>query len=292
MEEIFDNLLTKIFFSIMFIGILYLYRYAHLILYPQAKKQVLNLFNPFENISDSIHYFSRIVGISIVFSSINIQVSENLTLSIVNFAFWTIVNIIFYLLSLYILELIVLHAFQYQQEILKRKNISYAIVSAVIAICLSFLIKNTTQIADNSIPFMIIVTLYTIVIFGLFLKQYHLVSRFSFSKSIIGQDLGVVISHAGFCIAATIIVHYCFKFSSDNLENFITTSLTYFLLCGILLPFFYYFLQRVFLSKLHMAISIFDEKLGIQHNLGITECMLYLSSTLLTIIIVFNINFY
>lgn len=292
MEEIFDNLLTKIIFSITFIGVLILYRYAHLFLYPQAKKQVKNLFNPFENTADSIHYFSRIVGICIVFSSITIHLSENLTLAIINFIFWSIVNITFYLLSLYVLELIVLHAFQYQQEIMKRKNLCYATVSAVMSICLSFLVRNAAQIADNSIPFMIIIALYTLVIFGLFLKQYHLVSRFSFSKSIIGQDIGAVISHTGFTISTTLIIHYCFLYASDNIENFINISLTYFLLCGILLPLFYYGIQKVFLSKYHMALTVFEEGQGVQHNLGITECMLFLSSTLLTIIIIFNTNFY
>lgn len=292
MEEIFDQLLTKIMFSILLLVMLVAYRFLHLLLYPHAKKQVLSLYNPFDNLPDTIHYFARIVGICIVFTSFEIHLFENLMMGVFHFVFWVLVDIIFYLLALYILELVILHAFQYQQEILKRKNLCYAIINATISICLAVLMRNIVKIADYSIPFMIILWLFMVVVFGLLIKQYHLVSRFSFSKSVFSQDHGVTISYVGFLVATSVIVYYSFSQTQKSVGNFITSTLTHLLLCGILLPLFFYGVQKVFLATQKMIIPIYNQDRNNQYNLGLTEAMLFLTSALLTIIVVFGANIY
>ena len=292
MEEIFDQLLTKIMFSFLLLIMLIGYRFLHLLLYPHAKKQVLSLYNPFENLSDSIHYFARIVGISIVFTSFEVHLFDNLLMGVFHFVFWVLVDIVFYLLALYILELVVLHAFQYQQEILKRKNLCYAIINASISICLALLVRNIVKIADYSIPFMIILWLFVVVVFGLLVKQYHLISRFSFSKSVFAQDYGVAISYVGFLTANTIIIYYSFSQTQKSVGNFITSTLTHLLLCGILLPIFFYGVQKIFLATQKMTLPLYIQDKELQYNLGLTEAMLFLSSALLTIIVVFGANLY
>lgn len=292
MEEIFDQLLTKIMFSTLLLIMLIAYRFLHLLLYPHAKKQVMSLYNPFENLSDSIHYFARIIGICIVFTSFEVHLFENIIMGIFHFIFWVLVDIIFYLLALYILELIILHAFQYQQEILKRKNLSFSIVNAAIALCLAVLFRNIVSIADYSIPFMIILWLFLMVVFGLLAKQYHLVSRFSFSKSILSQDYGVVISYVGFLFSTTLIIYYSFSQNQKSVGNFIISTLTHLLLCGILLPIFFYGVQKVFLSTQKMVIPIFDKDKNSQLSLGLTEAMLFIAAALLTVVVVFGANLY
>jgi hypothetical protein len=292
MEEIFDQLLTKIMFSVLLIIMLIAYRFLHLLLYPHAKKQVMNLYSPFENLPDTIHYYARIIGICIVFTSFEVHLFDNLYMGVFHLVFWILVDIVFYLLALYILELVILHAFQYQQEILKRRNLCYAIINATIALCLAVLIRNIVTIADYSIPFMIILWLFMVVVFGLLAKQYHLVSRFSFSKSVFSQDVGVVFSYVGFLISTTLIVYYSFSQTQKSVGNFIISTLTHLLLCGILLPLFFYGIQKVFLMTQKMTIPIYQQEKNLQYGVGLTEAMLYLSAALLTVIVVFGANLY
>ena len=86
---------------------IYLYRYAHVIFYPTLKRQVLKKINPAENPADTLHLFSRLVGISIIFSSITFNESSGIFLSLFHFGVWGTIAIILYLLSLYIIESIV-----------------------------------------------------------------------------------------------------------------------------------------------------------------------------------------
>ncbi len=292
MEEIFDQLLTKIMFSILLIVMLVAYRFLHLLLYPHAKKQVMTLYSPFENIADTIHYYARIIGICIVFTSFEVHLFDNILTGVFHFIFWVLVDIIFYLLALYILELVILHAFQYQQEILKRRNLCYAIINATIAICLAVLIRNIVTIADYSIPFMIILWLFMVVVFGLLAKQYHLVSRFSFSKSIFSQDMGVVFSYVAFLVSVTLIVYYSFSQTEKSVGNYIISTLTHLMLCGILLPLFFYGVQKVFLVTQKMIIPIYQQDKNLQFGVGLTEAMLFLTAALLTVIVVFGANLY
>ena len=292
MEEIFDHLLIRILFTALLIGILYGYRYAHLFLYPQGKKQVIALFNPLENTADTIHYMARIIGICIVFTSFEVHLFENILMSVLHFLFWTTVDIIFYLLSLYLMELIVLHSFQYQQEILKRKNITFAIINAALAICLAILIQNIIEIADYSIPMVIILWLFMIVVFGLLVKQFHLISHYHFSKAVFSKDPGVAISYVGYLLATTMIVYSAFNQEQKNITNFIATAFTNLLLCGILLPLFYYGIRNVFLSTRKMTMMIYDEELEIKYDLGIAEAMLFLAAAFLTSIVVFGSHLY
>lgn len=292
MEEIFDQLLTKIMFSALLLIMLVAYRFLHLLLYPHAKKQVMSLYSPFENMPDTIHYYARIIGICIVFTSFEVHLFNNIFMGIFHFIFWILVDIVFYLLALYILELVILHAFQYQQEVLKRKNLCYAIITATIAISLAILIRNIVVIADYSIPFMIILWLFMVVVFGLLAKQYHLVSRFSFSKSVFSQDLGVVFSYVGFLVSITLLVYFSFSQTQKSVGNFIISTLTHLLLCGILLPIFFYGIQRVFLMTQKMTIPIYHQDHNQQFGVGLTEAMLFLTAALLTIVVVFGANLY
>lgn len=294
MEEIFDHLLIRIVFSLLLLGILYGYRYAHLILYPQGKKQTIKLYNPFENAADTIHYFARIVSIAIVFTSFEVHLFDRFAIGIFHFLFWTSIDIIVFLLSLYLMELIILHAFQYQQEILKKKNYVYACINAAIALCLAFLIQHVIVTGDYSLTRIIILWLFGLVVFGLLAKQYHFISYYHFSKAIFSKDPGVCLSFIAYLVSITFIIFKTFNQEQVSVDKFITSAITDLLLCGIIMPIFYYGLRYIFLARRKMTIALYSENQtsNLTLALGVCEAMLFLSSAMLTSIIVFGANLY
>lgn len=62
MAEIFDRLVIRILLAAFVCVMIYVYRYAHVLFYPSVKRQVLKRINPGENPADSIHLFSRLIG--------------------------------------------------------------------------------------------------------------------------------------------------------------------------------------------------------------------------------------
>ncbi|MDH5414009.1 MAG: hypothetical protein OEW87_07720, partial [Flavobacteriaceae bacterium] len=70
MNEIFDKLVIRVLFTLFIIIALFLYKYAHIIFYPSNKKQILKKFYPSENYVDTLHIFSRLIGVALIFSTL------------------------------------------------------------------------------------------------------------------------------------------------------------------------------------------------------------------------------
>ena len=68
MNEVFDKLLIRFLFTLFICISLFIYKYAHVIFYPSNKKQILKKIYPSENYVDTLHIFSRLIGISMIFS--------------------------------------------------------------------------------------------------------------------------------------------------------------------------------------------------------------------------------
>ena len=170
MAEIFGRLVIRLLLASFVCLMIYLYRYAHVIFYPTVKRQVLKKIHPAENPADTLHLFSRVVGISIIFSSISFNETTGFFLSLFHFAVWGTIAIVLYLLSLYIIESIVFYNFDYTDEILKRKNMSYAIISFCHAIVIAFLSRTVMIEAENSIVILLVLWLYMLVIVGFSIK--------------------------------------------------------------------------------------------------------------------------
>ena len=94
MAEIFDRLVIRLLLALFVCLMIYVYRYAHVIFYPSVKRQVLKKINPAENPADSLHLFSRLVGIALIFSSISFNEASGFFLSIFHFAVWGTIAIV------------------------------------------------------------------------------------------------------------------------------------------------------------------------------------------------------
>ena len=85
MNEIFDKLIIRILIAFTLCLIIFIYKYAHVFFYPIAKKQLFKKFYPTRNIADTLHFFSRIIGIGILLSHINLNTEEGILFAFFSF---------------------------------------------------------------------------------------------------------------------------------------------------------------------------------------------------------------
>ena len=293
MAEIFDRLIIRVLLAGFVCVMIYLYRYAHVIFYPTVKRQVLKRIHPAENPADSLHLFSRVIGISVIFSSITFNETSGFFLSIFHFSVWGTIAIILYLLSLYIIESVVFYNFDYTDEILKRKNMSYAFISFCHAIVIAFLTRTVMIEAENSLVILLVLWLYMLVIVGFSIKYYSFISKLSFNRLLIQKNLSLCFSYGGFTLGAGLIIASCFDQEHYDITVYLIQVLLKTILSLIIFPFFKKGLVRIFPIKL-------GEERGLEGHIdtdmqslgyGFFEGCVYISGAFLTTMIVNRIQF-
>jgi uncharacterized membrane protein YjfL (UPF0719 family) len=310
MNELIDKLLIKIGLSLFICATIILYKYAHLLLYPATKEQVLKRFYPSRNGADTIHFFSRIIGIGIIFSGLNIELDDNIWPSLLAFLIKSVWIFIIYLVSIFLMESISLFNFEYYDEIMKRKNLSYAIISFTQSICLAFIISAIMKVTNNSLLLILFLWPFAIVIFGIMTKLYKVISNFNFNQLIISKNLAVAYSFSGFQMGVSIIVVSSLKQEFKSIESYAISVILQIMLASIIFPIFQKGLVKVFNihsemdpsspyysvatsknSSNEMDRKMEEPSLGI----GIFEGCFFLTTSLLTSLItghVFFGNFY
>lgn len=293
MAEIFDRLVIRLLLAAFVCLMIYVYRYAHVIFYPTVKRQVLKKIHPAENPADTLHLFARVMGISIIFSSITFNETSGFFLSIFHFAVWGTIAIVLYLLSLYIVESIVFYNFDYTDEILKRKNMSYAFISFCHAIVIAYLTRTVMIEAENSLIILLVLWLYMLVIVGFSVKYYTFISKLSFNRLLIQKNLSLCFSYGGFSLGAGIIISSCFDQEHYDITVYCIQVLLKTILSLIIFPIFKKGLVKIFPVKL-------GEERGLEGHIdtdmqsigyGFFEGAVFISGAILTTMIVNRIQF-
>jgi uncharacterized membrane protein YjfL (UPF0719 family) len=293
MAEIFDRLIIRILLAAFVCLMIYLYRYAHVIFYPTVKRQVLKKINPAENPADTLHLFSRLVGISIIFSSISFNETSGVFLSIFHFAVWGTIAVVLYLLSLYIMESVVFYNFDYTDEILKRKNMCYAFISFCHAIVVAYLSRTVMMEAENSLVILIVLWLYMLVIVGFSVKYYGFISKLSINSLIIQKNLSLCFSYGGFILGAGFIIASCFDQEHYDITVYCIQVLLKTILSLLIFPLFKKGLVKIFPIKLgdergtQSEIDLDRQSIGY----GFYEGAIFLAGAILTTMIVHRIQF-
>lgn len=293
MAEIFDRLVIRLLLAAFVCLMIYLYRYAHVIFYPTVKRQVLKKINPAENPADTLHLFARLVGIAIIFSSITFNESSGFFLSIFHFAVWGTIAIILYLLSLFIVESIVFYNFDYTDEILKRKNMSYAFISFCHAIVIAYLTRTVMIEAENSLVILLVLWLYMLVIVGFSVKYFTFISKLTFNRLLIQKNLSLCFAYGGFTLGAGFIIASCFDQDHYDITVYCIQVLLKTILSLIIFPIFKKGLVKIFPIKLgedrghegHIESDM--QSLGY----GFYEGCIFIAGAILTTMIVNRIQF-
>ena len=255
----------------------------------QNKKQVFKKIYPSENYIDTLHVFSRLIGISLIFSTLEFNEYIGISISTFHFFVWSIVGISFYLLSLYILESIIFYNFEYKDEVLKKKNPAYGIVSCANAICTALLIRTIFKESENSIIILIILWLFSLVLFGFATRLFRYVSKLSFNSLMIQKNIGLGLAYTGFLFGNMVIIMASFSHEHHDITSYMIQVILKNLLGILILPIFKYGLMTVF--RITEGTTLGDEEEHKHLGYGIYIGAIYLTSALLTSIIISQIHF-
>jgi len=289
MNEIFDKLLIRFLFTLFICIALVLYKYAHTIFYPSARKQIFKRIYPSENPADTIHIFARLIGISLIFSTLEFNEYTGVFISSFHFFIWGIIALIIYLSSLYLTESIIFSNFQYVDEILKKQSMPFAVISFANAISLAFIIRVVVQESEFSLIILAVLWLFALVQYGFIIKLYHFISKLSFNKLLIQKNIGLGFSYAGFLFGTSIILTSAFSHEHHDITSYIVQVLLKVLLGALIVPVFRLGIIYIFKieEKKKELKSYEDPSLGF----GVYEGSVFLTSGFLTSIIIGQIHF-
>lgn len=285
MKHILDSLLIKFLFLLITIFFLYIFRKIHIFLAPKDVRNFHLKFYPIRNHVDSIHFFSRLLSIGIILSSLSIEIHPDLISNLMHFISWSAISVATYFASIYILEGIILHPFDYFDEIHNKKNYAYVLISSTLSICTAILIKTT--IAQTGFYFLLSSVTYAFlfVAFMVLLKLYSFTSIFHLKNYIAKKDLSVALSYSGYIVAITILCVFAQEDSSASYQIHLLTILSKLIWAIILFPLFklgivYIFKVQAIQDKDPKAGNVYP-KLGYGIFEGATFCMSSIFTSLL-----------
>ena len=289
MNELFDKLLLRGVFTSFVCLFLYLYRYAHAFLYPSTKQQLFKSFFPSQNPSYSLHFFSRIMGLGIVLSCLQFDLKNGILFSLVDFFVIGTTAIFLYLLSIYIMESITLFNFDYSDEVLKRQNLSYSVLSFSLSISLALVLSSILTEAGNSIISLLFMWMFAIVILGFAVKSYKFTTKLNLNRLVIQKNLSTAFSFSGYCFGFSLIISSSFNQKAEGIQSYTILVLLKILLSGIIFPIFKKGL--IYSFNLKDDLEKKDNMDDISWGYGIFEGCLFLTSCFLTSIITGQIKF-
>lgn len=238
MNEILDKLLLRGILAVSLCLILLLYKYAHILIYPSSRPQLLKKFYPSQNPADTIHFFSRLLGIGIVFSGLYFDLEYGVLYAFLGFLIQAGISFALLLLSIYIIESITLFNFEYSDEITTRKNICYGIICFAETLSVAFLIKSIISTSNYSLFTLLYLWLLSIVLFGISTKLYQFRSKLEFQRLIIHKNSALAFSYTGHLLGSAIIIISAFNQSLTTIEDYTFQVILKIILSILILPVF------------------------------------------------------
>jgi uncharacterized membrane protein YjfL (UPF0719 family) len=292
MEENLDKLFIKIIMASIVISIVILYRIIHHYLYLSGKKNFFKIFQSQVNPADSIHYYARILSASILIYPLILTFQDDFLSLVVHLSTWSLLALALFISSIFFVENTILNHFDYKNEILKKENYAYAIISGSLSICFALAINFVIKNADFSIPIVIILWFLTLIYLGVSSKIFTALTSFHFFKDILSKNLGASISFAGFMLGSSLILFMCLDQEYVEFGEYFIQMASDLTLCLFFAPIFYLCLKRIYLRNNHYTTMLYIKDGPFQLHLvaGLTEGTLFLASSILTILTVFNLG--
>lgn len=287
MNEIFDRLLIRIILVGVVLLVMGIYNFAHFIFYPTVKSQIRKRFNPSENPAETLHLFSRATGFVIILSSLRFDEGHGILLSLFHMVVWGTLTSGLYLGSLFLMDSIVMYNFEYKDEVLKRRNITYGLICAAHALATAHVTRAVVDQSENSLVILFLLWLLAMVVMGFGSKYFTLISKLPFNAMVTNQNPAVAISYLGFTLGLGWLVAESF-----GQEHFDVTVYCIQVLLKVLLSLIIYPLFKRGLRALLKAEQVDQGHTeALNWGLGVYEFTLFLSSAVLTSMIVNHIHF-
>ncbi|MBF0313813.1 MAG: hypothetical protein HQK50_03230 [Oligoflexia bacterium] len=306
MNESLDKLLLRIIMAFSLCMMILIYKYAHFLFHPGLRNKLLKKFYPSQNPSDTIHFFSRVIGIGIVLTAPFFDLEYGIVFAFTGYILQALIALGLYTLSIYIIEGMTLYNYEYNDEVLTRKNLCYSTVCFSEAIAIAFILKYMIVYSNFSIFTLLYFWLLSLVMLGLSIKLYHFRSSLDFSKLMIHKNISLALSFSGHVFGSSVIIIASFNHNVGQMEEFTFQVLLKIVLALIILP--------IIQNGILFIFKITDDQKGLQsldlssedaHPLeesekdgvdpsfgsGLTEGTLFLTSSLLTSTIIGPVNF-
>ncbi len=295
MNELFDKLILRFVFTLFICLILFLYRYVHYLVYPSMRAQMFRKFVPSKNSSETLHFFSRLIGIGIVFSEYHFSLDQGFTFAVMDFFLQAISGFILYIVSLYTIDSIVLYNFEYQDEVVKRKNSSYSLIGLAHALGVSMVLKVILNTSGTSLVMLIFLWLFSLVLIGFATKTFPLMSKLSFNRLLVQKNMAIGISYFGFFMGWSLIIASSLNINLTEIRWFSVQAILKILLSLIILPVFMWGIKMIFfleddLSKLVKSEGQQDNS-SVEMGYGVYEGATFFTACFLTIVITGRIHF-
>lgn len=293
MNELFDKLILRIVFSLYICLILYIYRYIHAYLHPSAKQHFLKKFHPSKNGPETLHLITRLLGLGLIFSEFYFYISDGIVYALSDFFIQATIASLLYIAALYIMDSIVLYNFEYQDEILKRRNMAYSVVSSTLTLGVASILRTIVHVANDSIVIFFFLWLLGLVLLGFASKSYSIFSALPFNRLLIQKNIGLSLSYLGFFWGWVIIISSALNHEVSDIRWYGAQVILKILLSLIIFPIFKRGLALVFQigSKGLRATTGNEELADVDIGIGINEGGSFFTSCLLTTIITGQIHF-
>ena len=244
---------------------------------------------PEKNLPHALFLVSRLIGFVIILGGQKVELSNGLLSAVFNLLFDSGLLIILYLVSIYVFESIVLYSFTIEDEIIRRKNLSFSVVSSGLSISAATIVSSIAEVSDGSLFNLSFLWLLTLVLFGLSTKLFDLIFKFNLTRSIVQHHLPSAFHYIGFIASWVIIISSIIDHEIMNHQKYILKTLLDMVLNVIIFPIFYLGVSKIFyINKFR---NITENKENEISSFGTFEGLLLFASAILTIMITTNIKF-
>ncbi len=246
MNEISDKLILRIIFTLFVCLALYLYKYAHVVLHRSSRAQLVKKFYPSKNPADTMHLFARILGVGLIYSEFYFNLSDGIIWTLIDFFVQSTIIFFIYLVTIYVVESIVLYNFEYQEEVLKKKNMSYSLICFTNSLGLAYLFKNVLAVSASSFELLLILWLFSMVVIGLAVKVFNYITQMNLNFLVMQKNLSISFIYMGYFLGFILILSSSLSHDLENIKWYSIQVLLKILLSLIILPFFRKGLMLVF----------------------------------------------
>ena len=297
MNELFDELILRVIFASLLFLALFAYKCIHVVLYPHSLNKLRTKFNPSENPAETLHLFSRLLGLGIIFSGFHLYVQDGIVIVLIDFVVKSTFTFLFFLSSIYVIESIILYDVEYKNEILDKKNLTVSIISSTHALGMAFVIKSISGVSNDSMVVFVVLWLLSLVLMGLAVKIFILFFRSDANRIRGSQNFSSTASYIGFFGGCSALVYAILHQPMNDLRWYSIDVILKTLLCLIVFPVFikgldwiYKFHRKSYLKKSinpnGPSASIPEED---DLGRGIFQGVSFFTSSLFTIIVTENI---
>ncbi len=248
--------------------------------------------------SQTLFFFSRLMGLSLAFYQIQIHVTAIPSEAILTTFLEMMTLFLLYCLSCLVIESITLYGLGHKEEILRKKNMAYSMYSFSHSISIGMIVAVIFKYSNYSFFNLIFLWPYSLVLYGPINKIFSLLIHPQFKKLIAEKNIPISFSAMGHNLGTTFILIGAFYTipENQNIEFYLLHVLMNLVLGALIYPIFVFLLGKILkIDEKEHSIYFTPQEENSEDNIslgkGLFEGIYYLSCGLMSSIVTSKINF-